>query len=93
MENVVGKIKELLSSGNQLMVKDEQGNLHPLKAGKTGTIVEADGKDELYKLLWGKQRVGVNDIKELQSIVGQVKDYVVSNSSYASKKKLEKELK
>ncbi len=93
MENVLEKVKELLSSENQMMIRDAKGGLHPLQAGLKGEVVEVSGKDELYKLLWGKSRVGVRDIKELYETVERIKSYVMENSSYQAKKKLESELK
>lgn len=93
MENVLEKIKELLSSENQMMIRDSKGELHALQAGLKGEVIEVSGKDELYKLLWGKSRVGVRDIKELYDIVEKIKGYVMDNSSYQAKKKLESELK
>ena len=92
MENIVAKIKELVSASNQLMIKDDKGNFHSLKAGKKGEIVEIDNKEELYKLLWGKKRVSVDDVKELGEVVELVTQYVKENSSYGIKKKLEKGL-
>lgn len=93
MENVLAKIKELASASNQMMIKDEKGNFHPLKAGKKGEIVEIDNKEELYKLIWGKKRVSVDDVKELAEVVELVTQYVKENSSYGIKKKLEQGLK
>lgn len=93
MENVLDKVKQLLSTGSQMMIKDEKGNLHPLQAGRKGEIVNVNGKDELYKLIWGKSRVGVKDIQELLNVANQIKSYVMENSSYQAKRKLESELK
>lgn len=93
MQSVLEKINELLASGNQMMIKDGKGDLHPLQAGLKGEIVEVDNKEELYKLIWGKKRIGAGDITALYEAVEKIKNYVLKNSSYQSKKKLQEVLK
>lgn len=93
MENVLSKINQLLASGSQMMIKDSKGELHPLQAGLKGELVESNSKDELYQLIWGKKRIGADDITDLYEAVEKVKKFVLENSSYQAKKKLQEVLK
>lgn len=88
MENVLKKIKELINSESKLMILNENGTLSEIKAGIEikGKVVEVGSKDELYKLIWGKKRVGLKELQELRDVISDVEQYVMKNVSPASKK-------
>ena len=89
----IDEVKTLLSQSSGYMIKDAKGKLHPVQAGTKGEVVEVSSKDDLYNLVWGKQRVGASDIQELAETVAKIKEFVLANASYQTKKKIEAELK
>lgn len=95
MENLLGKVNDLLSKEDAIYLQDDEGNLHQideaLEKGVKGTPVKRSAKDELYMLLFGKkERIGEREIRQLDKMVDQVKGYIVGNLSPAARVRISK---
>lgn len=97
MENLLGKVSELLEKEDAIYLQDDEGNLHQideaLNRGIKGTPVRRSAKDELYMLLFGKkERIGEREIRQLDDMVDKVKSYIVSNLSPAARARIGKSI-
>src|SRR5690606_22034656 len=95
MENLLGKVNELLNKEDAIYLQDDEGNFHQideaLSIGIKGTLVKRSSKDELYMLLFGKkERIGEREIRQLEKMVADVKSFIISNLSPAARVRISK---
>lgn len=91
-ENVIAKIREILEQETEVKFESETGDLfdiHPGMEVSKGKIVEVSNKKSLYGLLFGKERVSAKDYKEMLTVFEAVKIFILDNTSYQQRKKLE----
>jgi hypothetical protein len=97
--NIFEEIKSLSeNSEEQLFIQDENGNLSSITAGKVGKIVKISSKGELYSLIFDKERIGLEEIKSIESVDfdSLKKDLITlfyDNLNYKLKKEAQTELK
>jgi predicted ATPase len=91
-ENIIAKIGEILAQETEIKFQSETGELfdiHPgMEIGK-GKIIEVTNRKSLYNLLFGKERISAKDYKEMLNVFESVKSFVLENTSYQQRKKLE----
>jgi hypothetical protein len=91
-ENVIAKIREILEQETEVKFESETGELfdiHPGMEVSKGKIIEVSNKKSLYSLLFGKERVSAKDYKEMLTVFEAVKIFILDNTSYQQRKKLE----
>ena len=93
------ELKNLMSADDVLMLKDNEGNLHPLSEGlklsdiQGAEIIKVTGKENVYRELFGKVRISSNDVRELVIVYDELKAFILANSTYQTRKKFEEILK
>jgi len=96
--NLFSHIEKLASeTDEQYYIQDEEGNLSAIAPGKVGKIVLKSSKTDLYNLIFSKSRIGLDEIKELESIdFVALKEILISliyeNLSYKLKKEAKSEI-
>jgi len=91
-ENLLDSISELLSMQEVWMVKGDDGELYHLDEGVKGIPVLVTAKHEIYRLYFGKERAGVNDLKRLIATYEELIAFVWENFNYKMKIDSQKEL-
>ncbi|MDH5382188.1 MAG: hypothetical protein OEW75_15140 [Cyclobacteriaceae bacterium] len=86
-----------LNEAGGFQFKGTDGNFYSLdqaqSKGIDGKIVKVDNSDDLKLVVFGKKRVGVNDMKALEDLVGKdskLYSAVFNSLSYLTQKKVEK---
>lgn len=82
----IKEVNALLTASDGLKVKTKEGKIVEAKEGVVGEIVTVDNKKEINKLIWGKERAGINEIQELENTVQEVIKYIAENASAVTKK-------
>ena len=89
------ELQELLNESEKTMVVDDDGNYYSIDETtdlaklKNPKFVKVSGKETLYRELFGKQRISTADFQALIEFHNQLIDYMVKNTSPASKKKFQ----
>jgi hypothetical protein len=91
-ENLLNSIAELLEMKEQWMVKGDDGELYHLDEKVSGMPVLVTAKHEVYRLLFSKERAGINDFKLLISTYENLISFVWENFAYKVKTDNQKEL-
>jgi len=99
-KNLLDTLKAYNKSTTTFKLKDAKGNLHTIKEGITGEIVEvkatsldAEKADEILTHVFGhNKRIGVSQLTDLQDMVNGVKELVKANVSASARKKIEEAL-
>lgn len=87
---IIKKLKEILNSDKTLKIRTEDGKLMDLEKNmkvEKGEIVEIDPKEQLYVYLFGKKKINKDDLRELNETFNEVKQFILNNSSYSTRKK------
>jgi hypothetical protein len=91
-ENLLDSLSDLLSMEDQWMIKGEDGEYYHLDEGVKGLPVLVSSKHKIYKLLFSKERAGINDFKLLVNTYENLITFVWENFNYKMKVDSQKEL-
>ncbi len=89
------ELKNLMNAEDVLMIKDSEGNLHQLDEGlkvsdiSGAEVVKVSSKENVYRELFGKERISSNDVRELVKVFDDIKEFIKANSTYQTRKKFE----
>jgi hypothetical protein len=67
------------------MIRDDEGNLHELTSGTKGIPVLVSAKTEIYRLLFGKERISSSDLANLDEIHTALVRFIWYKFSYRVK--------
>lgn len=90
-KSVIETIRNYLNHKNDYFIKDGKGNLFSIEDARlnniVGTIVKDEGnkKKELYKYLFGKEKIDFRVLLQLDSAITQAIKYVWENFSFNSR--------
>ena len=87
------ELMDLMKKSDQLMLVDENGKTYSIDEGtdisklKNPKFVNVSSKETIYREIFGKQRIHHGDLSDLNEFHQMLLDYMVKNTSPASKKK------
>ncbi len=97
-QNLFSHIEILASEKDeQYYIQDEEGNLSPIAPGKIGKVILKSNKSDLYDLIFSKTRIGLEEIKDLESVdfvslKGTLISLIYENLNYKLKKEAKSEI-
>jgi len=79
---IIDLLADLIQMPEKWMIQDDEGVLHELSSGVKGVPVMMNSRTQIYKVLFGRERVSINQLIMLDEINTYLMNFIWNNFSH-----------